>query len=155
MAAFFARFLLVLVCPLWGHRTQKQSRQGVVIILTCHTSSSYIVQLHETTQAKTAPAVQNCCTYRYKVNVGNSGRGYIHSQSLFSDSRSNRLQTCAVYWYIILAINTQKLSEQKYTLANLRFESPHLPKISHVSNSRHTPNGRLKKDFWVFLIHFC
>ena len=35
-----------------------------------------------------------------KVNVGNSGRS-LHSRSLFSDSRSNCLQTCAVFWYTI------------------------------------------------------
>ena len=38
-------------------------------------------------------------------------------------------------------------SEQKYTLVNLRLETPHLTKINHVSNSGHIPNGRLKKNF--------
>ena len=38
--------------------------------------------------------------YIHKVNVGDSGRS-LHSRSLFSDSRSNRLQTCAVFWYTI------------------------------------------------------
>ena len=40
-----------------------------------------------------------------------------------------------------------KLSEQKYVLVILLFETPHLPKISHVSNSRHNPNGRLMKNY--------
>ena len=46
-----------------------------------------------------------CSLTCYKVNVGNSGRS-LHSRSLSSDSRSNRLQTCAVFWYTIqLSIN--------------------------------------------------
>ena len=34
------------------------------------------------------------------LDVGNSGRS-LHSRSLFSNSRSNRLQTCAVFWHTI------------------------------------------------------
>ena len=38
------------------------------------------------------------CVCVLKINVGNSGQS-LHSRSLFRNSRSNRLQTCAVFWY--------------------------------------------------------
>ena len=69
----------------------------------------------------------------------------LYTDDLYSAIVDRITSKLALWFGTLFSYQHTKLSEQKYILVALRLETPHLPKISHVSNSGHTPNGWLKK----------
>ena len=61
----------------------------------------------------------------------------LYTHDLYSAIVDRIASKLALCFGTLLSYQHTTLNEQKYTLVNLRVETPHLPKIGHVSNTGH------------------